>query len=175
MTKEERKQYNAEYKKNNKEKIAKQKAEYRKVNKEKIVEGRKKFYKANKEKVDTYNAEYHKANKEKIAEKRAIYKKVNKEKIASKGREYQKNNKGLINSLVAKRKAKKLQATPKWANISVIREIYKRASEMTKATGISYHVDHIVPLQGKNVSGLHVDYNLQILTATENCRKKNKH
>jgi hypothetical protein len=67
----------------------------------------------------------------------------------------------------AKRKATKLQRTPSWANLAAIRLIYETCP-------IGHHVDHIVPLQGKNVSGLHVEWNLQHLPAEENLRKSNK-
>lgn len=65
-------------------------------------------------------------------------------------------------------RAKKLQRTPKWANLEKIREIYKNCPE-------GYHVDHIIPLQGEKVSGLHVPENLQYLTAEENLSKSNKY
>ncbi len=66
-----------------------------------------------------------------------------------------------------KRRAAKLQRTPKWANMGKIMDIYKKCPE-------GYHVDHIVPLQGNSVCGLHVEYNLQYLTAAENLEKSNK-
>ena len=66
------------------------------------------------------------------------------------------------------RHARKLRAIPKWANIEKIREIYKKRKK-------GYHVDHIVPLQGKNVCGFHVENNLQYLTAKQNIAKGNKY
>ncbi len=82
-----------------------------------------------------------------------------------------------ITALSAKRHAAKLLRTPNWLSKSQLNEIetyYSQASELSKTTNIAHHVDHIIPLQGKNVSGLHVPWNLQILTASENCRKSNK-
>lgn len=67
----------------------------------------------------------------------------------------------------AQRRAAKIQAIVPWANQEKIKLIYKNCPE-------GYHVDHIVPLQGKLVSGLHVEYNLQYLTAEENLKKSNK-
>lgn len=61
----------------------------------------------------------------------------------------------------------KLQRTPSWANLTVIKEFYKNCPE-------GYHVDHIIPLQGEYVSGLHIETNLQYLPARENCSKRNK-
>lgn len=66
-----------------------------------------------------------------------------------------------------KRHAQKLKAIPKWADLKAIREFYKKCPE-------GYHVDHIVPLQGKTVSGFHVLENLQYLPAKENLSKGNK-
>lgn len=66
------------------------------------------------------------------------------------------------------------QATPVWANKSKIKEFYLKAVILTKETGIIHEVDHIIPIKGKHVCGLHVESNLQIITQTENRKKGNR-
>lgn len=79
---------------------------------------------------------------------------------------YRQNNKGIINAKTAKRRAQKLRATlPGFEK--ELREIYSNCPP-------GYQVDHIIPLQGKDISGLHVPWNLQYLPAVENKRKSNK-
>lgn len=73
-----------------------------------------------------------------------------------------------------KRRAILLQRQPAWADVDAIRLIYAEAIEKTLRTGIQHHVDHIIPLRGKTVCGLHVDANLQVLEWSENLEKFNK-
>jgi hypothetical protein len=75
------------------------------------------------------------------------------------------------------RRRRHKNATPKWLSKeqkTKIRKIYKEAAVLCAEVPKSYAVDHIVPLMGKEVCGLHVPWNLQILTAEENFKKNNK-
>lgn len=90
---------------------------------------------------------------------------------------WQKANSGKWNAYIAKKRAKIKERMPKWLSIDhliEIRHFYEDASRFSKINNEPYHVDHIVPLQGRNVSGLHVPWNLQILKGSENCSKSNK-
>ena len=75
---------------------------------------------------------------------------------------------------VMRRNARKLRATPAWASLDAIKAVYVEAARITADTGIEHQVDHIVPLQGKTVSGLHVEHNLQILARPANQSKSNR-
>ena len=67
-----------------------------------------------------------------------------------------------------------LHATPRWADRKAIENFYDEAKRRTLATGVIHHVDHIYPLKGRTFRGLHVPWNLQILTEHENLTKSNK-
>ena len=81
------------------------------------------------------------------------------------------------NKMRCARKRAVTRATPPWLDDwdrDYIVLVYDLARQITKQTGIKHHVDHVIPLRGKNVCGLHADWNLQILPATENAKKGNK-
>ncbi len=88
---------------------------------------------------------------------------------------WQRANPHKVTNYSAKRRMTKMAATPAWANQFAIEEIYGIAQLRTKATGIPWHVDHIVPLKSDLVCGLHVEHNLQVLPWKANLAKGNKH
>lgn len=109
-------------------------------------------------------------NADRIAynEYQRAYGSANKDKMSLYNRRWQQKHPKERNALEATRQASKIKRTPKWADLKKIREFYKRCPD-------GYTVDHIVPLRGKTVSGLHVEYNLQYLTGSENASKGNRY
>lgn len=75
---------------------------------------------------------------------------------------------------VGLRRTRKLQATPAWTDLKAVKAIYKRAAEMNRTTGQRWHVDHEIPLKHPLVCGLHNEFNLRVIPASENQSKRNK-
>lgn len=107
-------------------------------------------------------------NQERYQEKKRDWYEKNKDIVFENAKKFAKDNPDWKRSATAKRRAQKLKAIPSWADMSKIRIIYTEAKERGLV------VDHIIPLQGKLVCGLHVENNLQLLTASENSQKHNK-
>ena len=83
-----------------------------------------------------------------------------------------------MNRLKAQRRTDMLNRMPKWLSSDekwMIGQAYDLAKLRTKMTGIAWHVDHVLPLRGKNVSGFHTPYNLQVIPAIDNLRKGNQY
>ena len=92
-----------------------------------------------------------------------------------KQRQYRMANKAAVLADCRWRQTVKLQATPRWADRKAIAAVYAEAKRLERETGVHHHVDHIVPLRGKDVCGLHVAWNLRAIPARENYLKSSRH
>jgi hypothetical protein len=113
----------------------------------------------------------------KTRERGRRYAQANRAKINEQNRERHKVKPHLKRSTRRKRDATKLSATPSWLtkdHNNQINSLHEIAINLQKEDGILRHIDHIIPLVNKDVCGLHVPWNLQILTINENCCKKNR-
>ena len=131
----------------------------------------------NKETISARQKTWYEQNRETKARKSRDWYEQNREKEKAKAKRWRQANPDKANALKAKRRASKLQATPPWLtqdDLAGIRQFYTIANQLTELNGQIYHVDHIVPLQGKTVCGLHVPWNLQVLEGSENMSKSNK-
>lgn len=111
------------------------------------------------------------------AKKRATYER-NRHKHLAQKRVYRQTNRAKVNALGKAYKVRKKNRIPRWVNkdcLWLIKEVYELAQIRTKQFGFPWHVDHIIPLQGELVSGLHVIENLQVIPGIENIKKKNKY
>lgn len=102
----------------------------------------------------------------------------NRESHLKLSRDWKKSNPHKTAAINVKRKTNQLKRCPSWLtndDLWMIDEAYSLAALRTNITGIKWHVDHIIPLLGKNVSGLHVPTNLQVITAFENYSKGNRY
>ena len=144
------------------------------VNKEQRKAHQKAYRKAHSEKVALQKKAYYEANKDKVQE----YQRNNKERIAARKKAYDLANPHIAIAKTAKRRAAKLLRTPKWLTLIDFERIetqYKLASILTQLHKEPWHVDHIIPLQGEFVSGLHVPTNLRVVKGVENLSKHNKY
>jgi len=100
-----------------------------------------------------------------------------KDEVTQYKRAHKERNPEYYKSLTSVRKRRHRNATPKWITTGqklAMRQMYLQAMELTKLTGERYVVDHIVPLISDEVCGLHVPWNLRVITQEENLKKSNK-
>jgi hypothetical protein len=128
------------------------------------------YYQKNKAKWPIYKEKWIRNNPEANRESKQRYRTRNKANRKAYNKQWASRNRGLVTSYARAYQAAKLRATPPWlseAQKAEIEQFYINRPD-------GFHVDHIVPLKGKTVCGLHVPWNLQYLPATENIRKSNK-
>ena len=185
------KAYQAAYREANREKLIAKKAGYRADNREKLAAAERERRAANPEKFKSREKARRDANLEKHRSKESTYREANREAVRARARaryaddieagrsrnaKWRSDNPEVVAANKARRRAAKLNATPAWLTTEhneQIRKLYAQRNSVSERTGIEHHVDHIVPLCGKTVSGLHVPWNLQVITASENLSKSN--
>ena len=136
-------------------------------NKERVLEREMEWNKNNPEKRKKYRTDHYHRNKERYDSQSKEWKIKNPEKTKQMFKNWRDKNAGLKAAQNIRRQRALKNATPPWADMEKINEIYRNRPE-------GYHVDHIVPLKGINVQGFHVEYNLQYLPAKENLSKGNR-
>ena len=133
------------------------------------------YYGQNPEARKEQNAKYYAKNSEFVGELNLRWRVENDAELRSIRKRHYEINKGRYIAATKLRKSWIRRATPPWADLSKIADVYMLAQELTLSTGVLHHVDHEIPLRGKSVCGLHVHYNLRPVPATENLKKGNRH
>lgn len=137
------------------------------------------YYARNAERLKDYAKVYHSTNKEENLAQFKAYYAENKPTIRKLQSEYAVGYRAAhlpqLRAHTAKRRSAKMRRTPPWADIEAIKQFHTKADRLTRETGEVWEVDHIVPLQGKLVSGLHTHTNLAVLRRSENRSKGNRY
>lgn len=126
------------------------------------------------DKVKAKQKEYFEANREARLAKLKAWREANPERYAEVRQRWYDENQALRNAYSAAWRRACREQTPPWADFDQIKAFYEEALRLTLETGIPHHVDHIIPLRGRHVRGLHVQTNLRVIPATENVRKHNQ-
>lgn len=148
--------------------------EYRAGRKAEYKALRRASYEKSREQENARALAYYHANRDEMRAKHLAYM----ERTAEQQRRYRKETKDEFNARTAKRRAALDERTPPWLtreHFAQMQRLYKLAKEIGKTTGEPQHVDHIVPLRGRTVSGLHVPWNLRVVPAVLNIQKGNRH
>jgi len=132
----------------------------------------------NPEKVRSEKKKEYTKHKDKYLERAKEWAKANPNKVKTSGKAFRSRNPDAYYQAVVRRRMLKAQRTPFWIteeDHEVMRGVYKECRAISQSTGVPHQVDHIVPLRGELVSGLHVPGNLKIITAKENRSKSNRY
>lgn len=166
------------YSKANKEKISLRNKEKHAANPEKSRQRAKEWADKHPERVLARTKAWSLANPEKVLARSKEWYYSNKEYARARQKQYYQANTASFVASTVQRKLDKMKRTPSWLtkfDRLKIKCLYQLAAMRTRESGEEWHVDHIIPLRGKLVSGLHVPANLRVITASENLSKHNSY
>lgn len=149
--------------------------DWRVANRDYLIAEKRKYWEANRDRLIKKASERQKQNKELSNARSKKWREENKERRREVANSWVRRNKDYAAFQATNRRSMKLSATPEWANMFFIKEAYLLARKRTEMTGVKWCVDHVVPLRGKTVCGLHVEHNLAVITQLENFSKNNRH
>lgn len=142
-----------------------------------ILAHHKAYREVNAKRIAARKTEWKQANKEHVAKKDKAYAEANPEKKTIARKKWSANNPGKDNACKQINAQARKKRIPTWLSADdkwMIEQAYELAALRTKLFGFQWHVDHIIPLNGKRVSGLHIPTNLQVIPAVDNLRKSNR-
>lgn len=152
---------------------------WRLKNKDHVEEYGRKYIQDNSEAVKARRLAWLRLNPDYYIKHNKDYRAKNKEQIAINAKKWRKENKGRVRLHRADRRARLKLRTPSWLtkeDKSLTASIYEMASMLNDLTFglIGYDVDHVIPIAGAKVSGLHVPSNMQIMRSRDNLLKSNR-
>ena len=146
---------------------------WRKQNPQKVNAQKRSWRSRNVEHARALNLANQKKNRASANARNRKWRAAHREQANANSARWARENKAKATAKSNRYRAAQLRATPKWADHEAIGMIY-RAAEVIRTSGFDVHVDHVVPLQSKVVSGLHVHNNLRIISARANQSKSNQ-
>lgn len=146
--------------------------DYYRNNKEKVLRRTNangtRWYWENKEAARAINKTYRQAHQRELADKKRARRNIELDRL------WNKRNRARKAESWRAYDARKNSACPVWASREKMRRFYEEARRLTLETGVQYEVDHIIPLKGESVCGLHCEFNLRVITKSENAAKSNR-
>ncbi len=153
--------------------VAEKMQAWRTANPDKVNAQKRAYCKANTEQVKAWKSAEQKRNRAAANARNQRYAETHREQLRAKNAAWAQANPGKCTAKAARRRASLLQATPSWADHDLMDSYYELASIYREHAQLEVEVDHVVPLQGKKVCGLHVHSNLQIIDSLTNKSKSN--